>query len=223
MPEQTQTTNSRAEVDSPEMSRVERRKQHTRRRILAAAEQLMRSRPIDSVTIQDITAAADVGHGSFYLHFKSKYDVLVPIVQEMAARMDAQLRQALAGTEDPALVIATSARVVGRRIVRDELWRWLLKHSGVPVEELRGAVGAYVERDFRQGLASGRIAVSDPLAAATYAFGGFVNCLLAATDHDRPHEQIDQGVELTLRVFGLNAEEARRLAHQPLPELEPSR
>lgn len=201
--------------------RVERRKQNTRRRILAAAERLMRSRPIDAVTIQDITAAADVGHGSFYLHFKTKYDVLVPIVQDMAARVDEQLRQALAHTDDAAVIIATSARVVGRLIVRDALWRWLLQHSGVPVEELRRAVGAYVDRDFRRGLASGRIIANDPLTLAAYTFGGFVNCVLAAIEHDRPDEQIDQGVELTLRVFGLSPEEARALAHQPLPDLEP--
>ncbi|MGE0622052.1 MAG: TetR/AcrR family transcriptional regulator [Pseudomonadales bacterium] len=207
-------------ITAPELSRVERRKKNTRRRILAAAEQLMRSRPVDSVTIQDITAAADVGHGSFYLHFKTKYDVLVPIVQAMAARTDGQLRQILAGTDDPALVIAVSARVVGRQIVGDELWRWLLQHSGVPVEELRRAVGTYVERDFRTGFASGRISAPDPMVVATYAFGGFVNCVLAAMNHDRPEEQIDQGVELTLRVFGLTPEEARQLAHQPLPELE---
>ena len=37
--------------------------------------------PIDDIQIKHITEAADVGHGTFYLHFKSKYDVLVPIVQ----------------------------------------------------------------------------------------------------------------------------------------------
>lgn len=212
---------TRPNDDPPAIGRVERRKRDSRRRILEAAERLMRSRPIDGVTIQDITAEADVGHGSFYLHFKSKFDVLLPIVQGMAARTDQQLREALADTEDAAQVIATSARVVGRIIVRDVVWRWLLQHSGVPVEELRSAVGTYVDRDFRRGLSSGRIQVDDPLTVATYTFGGFVNCVLGAMAHERPDEQIDQGVELTLRVFGLDPGEARRLAHQPLPELEP--
>ena len=59
-------------VDSPSdhtLSRVARKKQETRARILAVSEELMRVRPIDQVTIKDITDAADVGHGSFYLHF----------------------------------------------------------------------------------------------------------------------------------------------------------
>ena len=66
-------------------SRVERKRQAARERIIQAAERLMRSRPVEEVTISDITSAADVGHGTFYLHFSSKYEVLVPIVQAVAA------------------------------------------------------------------------------------------------------------------------------------------
>lgn len=202
------------------ISRVERRKLDTRRRILEAAEQLMRERPVDSVTIQDITEAADVGHGSFYLHFKTKYDVLVPIVQSLAADVDNRLREALADTDDAALIIAVSARVVGRLMVKDVLWRWLLQHSGVPVEDLRNAVGSYVDRDFRRGLANGRLLANDPQAVASYTFGGFVNCVLGAIDHEKPEVQIDRGVELTLRAFGLSPDEASSLTYRPLPELE---
>jgi AcrR family transcriptional regulator len=209
-------------LKQPGITRVERRKQDTRRRILEAAEKLMRSHPIDSVTIQDITDAADVGHGSFYLHFKSKYEVLVPIVRDMAAQMDKQLRTVLTETDDAAEVIAVSARYVGRMIVADKLWRWVLKHSGVPVEELRLAVGNYIDRDFRQGLATGRFSANEPYAIAAYTFGGYVNCILGALDQADPEKRIDNGVELTLRVFGLDLDEARKLAHQPLPALEPN-
>ncbi len=203
------------------VSRVERRKLDTRRKILEAAEKLMRNNPIDSVTIQDITEAADVGHGSFYLHFKTKYDVLVPIVENLAARVDERLREALKDSDDAAMIIATSARVVGRLMVRDDLWRWLLQHSGVPVEDLRNAVGAYVKRDFRRGLANGRLKTNNPRAMAGFTFGGFVNCVLGAFEQEDPEQQIDDGVEMILMVYGLDSVEAHQIATQPLPKLEP--
>lgn len=202
------------------MTRVERRKQDTRARILAAAETLMRANPVDTVTIQDITEAADVGHGSFYLHFKSKYEVLVPIVQSWAANMDARLARVLRGVKDPAKIMATSARHMGRLIVRDPLWRWFLEHSGVPVAEIRRAVGRFSGRDFDDGLESGRFVVNEPVAMSSYAFGGFVSCLMSAFDLPDPDQRIDDAVELMLRVFGLAPGEAKAIAHHPLADLE---
>ncbi|MCB1646230.1 MAG: TetR/AcrR family transcriptional regulator [Pseudomonadales bacterium] len=204
----------------PEISRVERRKLQTRNRILEAAEALMRSRPIDSVTIQDITGTADVGHGSFYLHFKTKYDVLVMIVNNLAAHVDEQLSKMLSDIDDAAEVIATSSRIVGRVIIEDDLWRWLLTSSGVPVEELRKSVEAFHTRDFRKGLQEGRFSINNAEATSAYAFGGFVNCVLGAIGQDDPGAQIDNGVELSLRVYGLPPEEARAIAHKPLPDWE---
>ncbi|MEO2174665.1 MAG: TetR/AcrR family transcriptional regulator [bacterium] len=202
------------------MSRVERKRQDARDRILAVAEQLMRSRPIDSVTIQDITEAADVGHGSFYLHFKSKNEVLVPIIQAHAKLLEEKLQKAIGPLKDPAEIMAFSSRYMARMIVADELWKWLLQHSGVPVEEMRFAVGRFSGRDFYEGLQSGRFVVTDAKVTSSYAFGGFVNSLMASFDHDDAEKRIDQSAELMLRVFGIDADEAREIAHRPLPPLE---
>ena len=59
-----------AGADEPDsLSRVERKRRDARDRIIRQAESLMRNQPIDDITIQDITDAADIGHGTFYLHF----------------------------------------------------------------------------------------------------------------------------------------------------------
>ena len=206
-------------TESPGSSRVERRKQETREKILAAAETLMRANPIDSVTIQDITDAADVGHGSFYLHFKSKYEVLVPIIHAHAAFLDQKLQKVIPTISDPAEVMAISARYMARMIVADELWRWFLRHPGVPSVEIQKAVGRFSDRDFEEGFRSGRFKVNDRIATRDYAFGGLVNCLMTAFDTEDPIQLIDDGAELMLRVFGLSPEEASQIAHRQLPKL----
>ena len=204
-------------IDS--LSRVERKRRDTRNRIIRKAETLMRSRPIDEVTIQDITDAADIGHGTFYLHFKSKYEVLIPLIEQEAIRWDKIIQQRVSDIDDPAVVLANSSRYMARVISADPLWRWFLQHSGVPVDDVRRAIGRFGVRDFRRGLRSGRFDVPDLAIALSFMLGGFVSGLLASFESADPARIIDQTVELILRAIGLEPEEAGQIASRPLPEL----
>jgi AcrR family transcriptional regulator len=202
------------------LSRVERKRRDTRERIIRQAESLMRNQPIDDITIQDITDAADIGHGTFYLHFRSKYEVLIPIVEQEAVRWDEIIQWRVSDVADPAIALASSARYMARIIVADPLWRWVLQHSGVRVDDLRQAIGRFGARDFGRGLVSGRFQVPELTIASSYMLGGFVNGLLASFDSAEPNRTIDQMVEMFLRVVGLEPQEAERIANLPLQELE---
>ena len=208
-----------AQAQSTSLSRVERKRIEARARIVDAAARLMRERGVEAVTINDITSAADVGHGSFYLHFKSKHEVLLPIMKAEAAGIDERLQSALEDVSDPAEFLAASARYMGYTIARDELWRWFLSHSGVPSEDMRLTFGSFSERDYAKGLASGRFQPTDPRVTPMFGFGGFVSVLLASFDVAEPERMIDQAVEILLRVLGLDAREAAQLATKPLPSI----
>ena len=114
--------------------RVERRRREARAKILAAAEGLLRGDSVEEVTIAQITAAADVGHGTFYLHFESKHDVMVAIAREHAAKLTARLDLLTAGIADPAEVVAVAVRYVLRAIKEDRLWSWFILGSGMPMQ-----------------------------------------------------------------------------------------
>ncbi len=200
-------------------SRVERKRREARARIITEAERLMRARPMEEITIGDITSAADVGHGTFYLHFKSKHEVLVPIIRAMAEHWDQVIQEQLAGTADPAVVVGLSTRYMGRAVSTDPLWRWMLQHSGMPMEDMRSAVGRFAARDFGRGLLSGRFRVPDLPAANNFVMGGFVTSLQASFDADEPERVIDNMAELLLRTLGIGVDEASRIAHQTLPPL----
>ena len=200
-------------------SRVERKKREARDRIVGAAERLMRSRPMDSVTIQDITSAADTGHGTFYLHFSSKYEVLLPIIQQVAAEWDQIIQQNLAQTEDPAELMCSAIRYMGRVIISDPLWIWMLEHSGMPIEEMKDAVGRFAARDFGKGLMSGRFVVPDLALTSTFMLGAFSSGLLSIARQDDIAQSVDQIAELMLRILGLEQDEARQIANMPLPAL----
>lgn len=200
-------------------TRVQRKKREARERIIRTAETLMRSRPVDSVTIQDITSAADVGHGTFYLHFSSKYEVLLPIIQQVATEWDEVIQDCFAEVDDPARVMCGAMRFMGRAILADPLWVWLLQHSGMPITDMKDAVGRFAARDFGKGLMSGRFVVPDLALTSSFMMGGYVTGLLAIAETGDDQEScVDQLAELMLRTLGIEAEEAAVIAHLPLAE-----
>lgn len=77
--------------DYPQMSRRERKKRDTRRRILDAALQLMADRPYDQVRIEDICVAADVANATFFLHFPNKSALALAYNEDVASKVAEQL------------------------------------------------------------------------------------------------------------------------------------
>ena len=201
------------------LTRSERKRLETRARIVSAADELMKTRPLDELTIAEITEAADVGHGTFYLHFKSKHEVVVPIFQQKTQQWDAAIQNAPGTLEDPAAAVARATRYIARMIIADPLCRWFLQDSGFPVDEIRDALGKCVTRDIQKGLEAGRFQVPDLEVTARYLFGGVVSSLMSLFDLPDPGDQVESLAEIMLRVLGVPADEAREIAHQPLPEI----
>ena len=67
----------------------------TRARLLDAAEQAFGSLGFHNASITDITRAADVGQGTFYLYFQSKEDIFRELVRYMGRKLRATISQAI--------------------------------------------------------------------------------------------------------------------------------
>mgnify|MGYP000616030854 CR=1 FL=1 len=70
-------------VPAPSKRRLE-----SRRRILAAARQLFVERGYHGTRPQDISKAAGVGHGTFYLHFSDKLECFLSFAEEASAELE---------------------------------------------------------------------------------------------------------------------------------------
>lgn len=83
-------------------SRAERRRAATRARLLAAARDVFAQHGLADATIAQITEAADLGFGTFYLHFPSKEAAFQAVIlegfAELRSRMEAVLEE---GTPRP--------------------------------------------------------------------------------------------------------------------------
>lgn len=76
---------------------VSRRKQESRRKLMAAARKLFVERGYHDTRPQDISREAGVGHGTFYLHFEDKLDCFIAFGDEAATELDAVLQAHLEG------------------------------------------------------------------------------------------------------------------------------
>ncbi len=158
-------------VEVPALRRGERRKQHTRRRLLDAAAETYALVGVDGATISAITERADVGLGTFYLHFEDKEAIAVAVCGVVVARILAEEGEALdamrgvGGDPDP---LAVLTRTVCARAATDggllqALLRWEGVRSGsvAASNELRRLLIPRIAERFRQGMGAGRYRADD--------------------------------------------------------------
>jgi AcrR family transcriptional regulator len=180
----------------------------------------MARKGIDATSIQEITDTADVGFGSFYNHFASK-DAIAGAVMEEAIETFGAAADRLAETiDDPAEVLAASVRHAVARAASDEAWGWFLVRTALARSGgLRAGLGRRLARDVRIGITRRRFKVDDP-AVATLAAGGAILAVIAGRLHgDVGDDAGSRAAATVLRLLGLPAGEARRIAGRPLPTL----
>ncbi len=82
-----------------EPNRFDRRREKTRVDLLAAAERVIARKGYHQTRIADIAGEADVGLGTFYLHFKTKNEIFIELIETGAGELLAMIDQAKAGME----------------------------------------------------------------------------------------------------------------------------
>lgn len=179
----------------------------------------MLERGVDGVTIEDITEAADISRRSFYHHFESKHEVLIPIARGRTDTLNRRLDRLVATIEDPAEGMATAIRLALREIPSDPLCRWFALNSGLPTDRVYEGFGESALRDVRRAIEAGRFHVDNPDVIAQLIPAVFISTITARVDGRFTERDLDDAVEHVLRMFGVERADAKRIAHLPLPLL----
>ncbi|MFN8373430.1 MAG: TetR/AcrR family transcriptional regulator [Anaerolineae bacterium] len=88
-------------LDNDMPNRFERHKQRTRQLLMRATLELISEKGYEAVSVLDITERADLGRGTFYLHFKNKEDILWLIMEEYFDRESAAIDEQVAAEPSP--------------------------------------------------------------------------------------------------------------------------
>jgi AcrR family transcriptional regulator len=208
-------------AEAQAVDRATRRRLETRERLLAGARAVIARQGIDATSIADITSQADVGVGSFYNHFASKEALVETLVAQAIETHGAVLDRLVADVSDPAERFAICLRHTIRMADHDPVWAWFTVRAGLYVRELELGLGVRLLRDLRHGIETGRFTPRD-LRAVLVVIGGATVAAMQGRLLGVPN--LPDGsliAENLLRMLGVPAEEAERIASRPLAGLPP--
>nr|WP_320130920.1 TetR/AcrR family transcriptional regulator [uncultured Holophaga sp.] len=221
MPKRTKTGDSGA-LASPPLTRVSRRQLQTRQRLLKAAYEVMSAQGVDGATIQEITARADVGFGTFYSYFRSKDElasqVLDCLINDLGRRND-QATQPWKG-KDPARVQAFSARLTVREAISQPMWHWWARRPDLLADRMQESFKPFGVRDILLAVEEGVYQVERAEAEAVWSqliwlmVGGLRDVIVGK--QPATHERLI--AELLMRVLGVSIETAHEITTAPLPD-----
>ena len=145
-------TSSPSSTEAP-VNRFDRRREKTRLDLVEAATRVIARKGFHQTRIADIAAEADVGLGTFYLHFKTKNEIFTELVEVGAAKLREEIAAAKVGVSDPAeklkIVIGT---VLDAAAENPENFRIIFTHEPAFLE-LTVRVHEWFIADLREDLA----------------------------------------------------------------------
>ena len=209
-----------AAAGAPRPSRLDRRKARTRQALIDAAVRLIAEGRGERASIQEITDEADIGFGSFYNHFESKEQLFATASGQVLENWGQMIDQACAGLTDPAEIFAVSFRISGQLgWTHPDIARFLTG-AGLDLLDAPTGLAPRALRDIQAGQVAGRFTVPDAEIALSAAAGGLLGLLRARERHPERLDEtaVDHTAEAILRLLGIPAPQATRLAELPLPD-----
>jgi AcrR family transcriptional regulator len=182
----------------------------TRQKVLEAAEQVFGEKGYHSASVTEITRAAGVAQGTFYLYFDNKRDLMCAVVEEGGHELRATLSQATA---------AIAGRVDKEKAGFVAFFAWMARHRSlcrvvrqaeyIDADLYRGwyrqLADGYAE-GLRAAMGAGEIAAVDDVETLAYALmgvGDFVGMhwLVFEDRHSVPPRAVETVVSILERAL----------------------
>jgi AcrR family transcriptional regulator len=209
-----------AAARSAARDRRERRRRETRARLLEAAIRLIGARGLEAATVSEIAEAADVGFGTFYSYFPSRDELLLEAVRGVLGRVAERNDEAAAASSDPARAFAIGLRRTLTLAERDPATAsFALSLASAGHRDLWRGLALRMEGDVKRGIESGRFRVHDAPTLIEMVGGAVLAVMRARLEGRLGSESGPALAAHLLRLLGVDAEEARGIASEPLPRL----
>ena len=198
---------NKSSIRAVEGNRFERRKERTRAELLAAAVRVLSEQGFHDTKIADIAAAADVGVGTFYLHFETKDALFDALVEETVGRLKAAVDVARQTTPEPIARMRRANEAFCRFAHENrEVFRIVFGHAAAyhdVIGRAQALFAADIEDTIRDGIAAGAFAPLPTDVAAQAVVGMATQILSWWTEHPSISIQALQDTMTTIALHGL--------------------
>ncbi|MNO78478.1 DNA-binding transcriptional regulator EnvR [compost metagenome] len=215
-PEPCREVAANGAASSAAPTRNAKARSRTRGKLIRAAREVMGRQGIDATAINEITDQAGLSLGSFYNYFASKEEIARAVFIEDALALADLLDDEAPGSAGIVELVGNNPRRPLYHALRDPVWGWFFIHSAHSINDLGATLGSRLVRDIKVGVEQRRFVVADVDAAADCILGGCLYLLRQILEGERPAGAIESAVEFFLLGLGVDAAEARRVAHRPL-------
>ena len=201
-------------MSTAELGKPKSKRERTRDSLVAAAEELFALRGPDAVSIDEITAAAEVAKGTFYTHFADKEDIERAIVIAARKELEAEVGCVNTGIDDAGVRmangLATYLSFPVRQPVRARTLVRLMSTGADPESPMNSGIRG----DVVLGVNNKRFDVVSINAAVVAAIGACVGgvAYLVDTPKARAERAASDVIATVLRSLGMKMAEAKKLA-----------
>jgi AcrR family transcriptional regulator len=198
------------------MSRVARKREAVRRRLIEAATRLIAENGVEGLRLREISDTADISTGAFYSHFSTKEQLVEAVLAERVGAATDSIIATASTYEDPAETVTAAHRLFLRLATDEPQLAWLIVRLDRGDALLETAslprFGPVLER----GIATGRFKAIDVRVMVSFVVGATISVMRAILE-----DRLEPGADVTsarilLRACGVDDDEAAAIASRPL-------
>lgn len=190
---------------------AEQRRNHTRDRLLVAAEAVIAEKGLSGVSIEEFVRAAGVSRGTFYNYFPTTTDLIDALNRRVSRHMGRLLTAIGERPVDPATRLAASLHTVLAAYRADPIRGWV----AVQIASSRAPRAPGYEQAFealyREGVKLRQFRDVDLAAAQTICFGS-LRMVQRDVVAGEASAQAEELIALVLAAFGVPYDEAKRIS-----------
>lgn len=202
------------------LPRATRKRERTRGEIVAAAERLVALHGLDALSIDEITAEADVAKGTFYTHFTDKDDLALAVGSAIREELEDKIATTNEGVTDAAIRMANGLSSLCAFAIRQPVRARALLRLIPGVVDPDTPINAGIRGDIVMGVKTKRFSVASVNAATVATLGIAMSAGMRLSDEARrvadPFAFAAEVVATALVALGLKLTEASRLAKAAL-------
>jgi AcrR family transcriptional regulator len=198
-----------------------RKRDRTRDLLIRTAMQAFGEQGVAGASVQQIAARAGVANGTFYVHFRTKEEILTAVAERLAVELCERISQSQTAIASGAERMAIGNRRYIQLAIEAPDQARLLLSVGAAAPELTAGIARYPAADLRLGQRQGDFQVTNHRAALDLVMGTVREAMQRALAGPVPRGYPSDIAALVLRALGVPPAEADIIARRPLPPLPP--
>jgi AcrR family transcriptional regulator len=190
------------------------RRAKSRAQLIDAARALFSTRPVDAITVEDVTNGARLSKGAFYVHFRDLDDLRAAVANDLANEIHDGIEPHRATIADPLERITMGCMAFIEHALRDPAWGGLAARGIWAFPTVAQAARRRLADDLADAVRLGRTPVIKAEVGFDLVVGTVLQAMRSASEGRLAAADVPAIAAGVLRALGVAAAEADEIVRQ---------